>query len=174
MSNKVRQRGARPSRSTGRSYTQRLQRPTSYRAPRPLPAWLTGATLVTPRLPVLLLLLAEVGHLAAAWAQWPAATGRGVFHVLAAGIVGVTAVAVHFGPNPRLRPRGSDPTRTLYLLGSAAALLAPVGWAVGALAGIAPYLDFPASLAVFTTTLELVAAALLAVSALVAAPGRYR
>lgn len=88
-----------------------------------------------PGAPALLILVAEVGHLAAAWTEWPAGTARGVFHVIVAGILGVAAVAIYFGPASR--PERSGAAR--IPLGFAAAVLVPLCWAVGALAGLTPY-----------------------------------
>ena len=133
-------------RGTGRSYTARLERRQAYRPPRIWPAWLTG-----PRLPALLALAAEAGHLAATLVEWPAAAPRGVFHVLVAGLLGAVAVTIYFGAS-----------RVGTGLGVAVTLLIPVWWLIGTIGGVSPYRDYPRLAAVAQTAAELAVAALLA------------
>ena len=160
MSNRVRSRGGRSTRTAGRSYTARLQRTRAYRPPRRLPAWLTDARWVNqPRVPAVLVLLAEAGHLAAAWTEWPAGTARGLFHVVIAGILGVAAVAIYFGPD--WRPEVS--AAAVIPLVIATVVLVPLCWAVGSLAGLTPYLHYPVIAAGINTAVELVAAVLMAI-----------
>ncbi|HEU5470241.1 MAG TPA: hypothetical protein VFV67_06280 [Actinophytocola sp.] len=116
------------SRSSGRSYTARLhdRAVAARRTSRP-PAWLAS-----PYPPALLALGAELGHLAAALVEWPAAPVRGLVHVLAAAVFGLIAVSVYFGPG-----------RIAVVAGIAAGLMLPVAWPAGALAGVPLYLNFP-------------------------------
>lgn len=126
------------SRPSGRSYTARLQqRAAAPRSARQWPAWLR-------QVPAPLALAAELGHLAAAFVEWPASPVRGMVHVLAAAALGLLAVIVYCGPN-RLA-LGSGIVITVAL---------PAGW----LAGL--YQDFP--VAGVLAAVELMVAALLAV-----------
>lgn len=134
-------------RAPGRSYTARLRRPPAGRSPRTWPTWLAG-----PRLPAVLGIAAESGHLVAAVIEWPAAVPRGIFHIAAASVLGVLAIAVYFGASP------------LQLgFGLAIALVLPACWLVGAGAGVSPYRDYPPVAAAALTLAELALATLIAV-----------
>jgi hypothetical protein len=128
-----------------RSYTDRLRQPKPYRPPRTWPNWLA-----TARLPALLAVAAEAGHLAAVLVEWPAAIARGVFHVLAAAALGVTAVRVYL-----------TPTRRHLTLALAVAAMPPACWLVGSVIGLSPYDDYPAAAAAMLTAAELATTALL-------------
>lgn len=145
MSNRGRTR--RTTRGAGRSYTDRLQRRTAYRPPRTVPTWLTA-----PRLPAALLLVAEAGHLAATVTEWQAAPPRGLFHALAAGLLGAIAITVYFG--------ASRPGAALALTATVAI---PACWLVGAIAGLSAYRHYPSPAAAAQSAVELAAAGLLAV-----------
>ncbi len=132
-------------RAAGRSYTARLQRRAAYRPPRRWPTRLTGRHVTA-----LLALAAEAGHLAAAMIEWPAATPRGAFHVLAAGVLGVVTVGVYFGPS-----------RAHLTLGLAVTLLVPGLWLAGTIAGASPYRHYPLPGAAALTLAELILAALM-------------
>jgi hypothetical protein len=130
------------------SYTARLQQRTA--APRPRrhrPDWLT-----TRHLPALLTVSAELGHLAAAVTEWPAAPQRGLFHVLAAACLGLVATFVYFGHS-----------RSELIIGVALTVALPSAWPAGALLHLSPFHDFPALAAAALSAVELGAAALFAV-----------
>ena len=91
---------------------------------------------------------AEIGHLAAAWMEWPDTVQRGIFHVVVAAALGLLAVGLYL--DQRYRPAG---------LGLAAAVV--VCWPLGALIGASPYLHFPVLAALAVTTAELILAVLL-------------
>lgn len=140
--------------ATSRSYTARLERRSAQeiprqRRPRPnLPA-------TPPAVAAVLAVVVELGHLAAAFVEWPQSTARGVYHVLAGAVFGLLAVAVHAGAG-----------RVVRRVAAAVAGLGPLAWAAGAALGAPPYADLvlPAATAI--------AAAEVALAALLMAPVR--
>lgn len=136
----------RVSRPAARSYAARLQTRAVPRPARRWPVWFSGRLL-----PVLLGLVAEAGHLAAAVVEWPAAPQRGALHVLVAGVQGVVAVGVYFGA-----------TRVHLAVGVALNVLVPAAWLVGAVGGIPLYRDYPLPAAAALCLVEVTLAALLA------------
>jgi hypothetical protein len=124
--------------SRARSYTARLQertaapkRPKRPRTPEPAPL-IAGAAIAV-----------ELGHLAAAFVEWPQAAPRGLLHVLVAAALGLVAVSVYFGPS-----------RPWLALGITVAVASPLAWLAGGLAGLSPYRDFPVVAAVALTVAE--------------------
>lgn len=103
-------------------------------------------------LPVLAV-AAEVGHLAAAFLEWPGAPVRGLYHVVAAGLLGLVAAA---WSGPRRPGLGWAATAA-----AAVALSGPVAWLGGALAGATPYAALPVSFAGVIILAEVSLAALL-------------
>jgi hypothetical protein len=109
------------------TYTARLQQRMAPRPQKKAPAWLHN------RWPVALLALgAEAGHLAAAVAEWPTSTPRGVFHILAAACQGLAAVALYFGL-----------IRFEANLALALNALTAFSWPIGGLVGVSPYQHYP-------------------------------
>ncbi|HEY8451826.1 MAG TPA: hypothetical protein VIL54_06350 [Natronosporangium sp.] len=130
-------------RSAPRIPRQRRQVP-HQRRPRPvLPA-------APPAVAAVLAVAVELGHLAAAFVEWPQSTARGVHHVLAGAAFGLLAVAVHAGAG-----------RVVRGAGAAVAGLGPVAWAVGAVLGAPPYAHLPLPAAAVLTAAEVALAALL-------------
>jgi hypothetical protein len=123
---------------TPQSYTARLQRRSragpprrgpAARRPPPTPAWLLAALAV----------IGEVGHLAAAYVEWPGATARGAYHVTAGALLGLVAVVLSTGTG-----------RRRLAAGAAIAVAGPVLWLAGSLVDASPYhqLPLPAALGV--------------------------
>jgi hypothetical protein len=96
------------------------------------------------------LLAAELGHLTAAFAEWPTSTARGVLHIAVAALQGLVCAAAFFGPS-----------RVELSVGLAATLLPPVGWLVGTIVGSSPYRAYPLAVAATLSAAEVAAAALL-------------
>lgn len=112
-------------------------------------------------LPAVLLLCAELAHLTAAVAEWPAAPARGLFHVLTAAALGVLTTAVYYGQS-RLEP----------IAAIALTLAIPIIW----LSGTPLYQDFPVIAAVAVALLEITVAGLLSAGVAIGArsPRRAR
>lgn len=134
------------------SYTARLRRrPVPTRPASRWPAPL-GARLLAV-LPALLVLCAELAHLAAAVVEWPASPARGVFHVLAAAGLGLVIAGVWFGP-----------ARPQLVAGIALTLALAAAWPAGALLDLPPYQAYPVPAAIAVVAVEVAAAALLLVA----------
>jgi hypothetical protein len=91
------------------------------------------------RIPVAIALAAEAGHLAGAMFEWPASAPLGVYHTIAAAILGLLAVSVYFG-------------RSVRILVFAIAF--PIAWLAGGLLGLSPYAEFPILGAILITLFE--------------------
>lgn len=129
------------------TYTARLhQRQAALRRVVRRPEWRAARPLAAS-----LALGMELGHLAAALTEWPAAAPRGLFHVLAAAAAGLLTVGVYFGR-----------TRTELMLGAVLAAALPLAWLTGAAAGLSPYQDFPFLAAAVLSAVEVILAGLLA------------
>jgi hypothetical protein len=145
-------------RSRSRSYTDRLhQRMAAPRKRRSrTPSWLARFTppwLTLRVLSAAVLGVAELGSLAAAEVEWPDSLPRGLFHVLAAAVLGLLAATVYFGRS-----------RVELSAGAVLAALLAVAWPAGAIAGLSPFRQLPGLAAAALTLLEAAAAALLAVA----------
>lgn|SRR5690606_4399719 len=157
MSNRRRpRRGQRPAgRRAGRSAGQppvRIPRPRTPGIPprRPVSRTSGAAAYVA----VALAVVAELGHLVAGYAEWPAATARGVYHVLAGALLGLVAAGLLLATRPAARA-GSR------VAGAVVALLGPVLWLAGAQWAASPYAVTPVAVAAGVTAAELALAALL-------------
>jgi hypothetical protein len=130
------------------SYAARVQRRS---APSPTRATVTLRRWVSlPWPPLTLAVAAEVGHLMAGYLAWPDSPVRGAGHVILGGLLGVVAAVVLSGPHPlRLTAAG------------AVALIGPLWWLGGALAGDAAYPALPVTAAAGLTLVELMLAAVL-------------
>jgi hypothetical protein len=104
-----------------------------------------------PRLVAGIALAAEAGHLAGALFEWPASAPRGVFHVLAAALLGAVAALIYFGQS-----------RLVRIVGVTLGVAFPLAWLVGGLTGVSPYADFPLVAAITVTLLEVCVATALA------------
>jgi hypothetical protein len=139
----------RRSRRTPRSYAVRLQRRSLPEPPsrqrEALRRWLG-----TPWLPAALAVAAEVGHLAAAFVEWPESAARGAYHILAGALLGLVAAAVSAASG-----------RLALAAGAAVATAGPVVWLGGALLGTAPYRELPVGIAAGTALVEIALAAVL-------------
>jgi hypothetical protein len=134
------------------SYAARVQRRS---APDPARATVTLRRWISlPWPPLTLAVTAEVGHLIAAYLAWPDSPVRGAGHVILGGLLGLVAAVVLYGPHPlRLAAAG------------AVALIGPLWWLGGALAGATPYQSLPTVVAAAVTLAELtLATALLGTS----------
>ena len=136
---------------TSRSYRVPGQRrppsrpPSRPRGPAPAgPRWWS-----LPWLPAVLAVVAEVGHLAAAFVEWPESTDRGAYHVVAAALLGLVAAA------------GSGARRWMLAAGAAVAGSGPALWLGGALAGSAPYAGLAVPVAAGVAAAEVALAVLL-------------
>ena len=130
------------------SYAARVQRrsaPGPTRATVALRRWVS-----LPWPPLTLAVTAEVGHLMAGYLAWPDSPVLGAGHVILGGLLGLVAAAVLSGPHPlRLAAAG------------AVALIGPLWWLGGALAGAAAYPALPVTAAAGLTLVELILAAVL-------------
>jgi len=135
--------------AAARSYTARLEDRSAPKVPRqrrPYPALPAAA----PAVAAVLAVAVELGHLAAAFVEWPQSTVRGVYHVLAGAAFGLLAVAVHAGAG-----------RVVRGAGAAVAGLLPVAWPAGAALGVPPYVHLALPVAAAVTAAEVALAALL-------------
>lgn len=144
---------------TPTSYADRLQRqrqrpPRQRQRPpgspppmpdRPVTGWLP-AVLVT------VALVAEAGHLASAYVEWPQSTVRGIYHVMAGAALGVVAALA------------ATAARRAHLAVAAVVVMSagPVVWLGGALLAAPAYREVPAALAAGIIATEIVLAAALA------------
>ena len=99
--------------------------------------------------------MAEAGHLAAAYLEWPEATARGIYHVAAGALLGMVAAAYSVGAS-----------RLLLAAGTGVAVAGPVLWLGGILLDASPYHLLPAPVAIGTTVSEAALAAVLLAHAL--------
>lgn len=138
---RLQRRGARTQpRRPGGSQLRRIQGALTRSAPAP---WLL--TVVT--------VVAEAGHLAAAFGQWREATAVAVYHLVAASLLGLVAAAVS----------GPAGVRVLAA-GMAVAASGPVLWGGGVLLGTSPYRELALAVAAGTAVAEVTVVALLLVA----------
>jgi hypothetical protein len=132
---------------TSRSYAARLQRrPARTLPPRRPPQprrWLRVTWL-----PAALAVTAEVGHLIAAYVEWPD-PARGAYHVTAGALLGLVAAGVSM--------RSS---RTAHAAGAVVAIAGPAVWLGTLLFGASPYHHLPTPAAVTILLTETALAAL--------------
>lgn len=133
------------------AYSVRLQR-AAVRTPRRRPAPAGFRLAVAAWLAAGLAMLAELGHLGTAYAEWSGSAVRGGYHVLAGALLGLVAVAVWSGLS---RPG------VVAGVGAAVAATGPALWLAGGLLGASPYAELPVPPAAGLAGIELVLAALL-------------
>lgn len=155
---------------SNRRRTSRTSR--AYRAPRPRrpparpprrPRYAGPGWWSLPWLPAVLAVVAETGHLAAAFIEWPESTARGAYHVVAGALLGLIAAATLFRSG-----------RWVLAAGAAVAGTGPALW-LGGMLNAAPYGELAVPAAGGVTVIEAGLAALLVTAwreAAVPAPGR--
>lgn len=153
MSNRRRpRRGSRP---TGRPPAQpavRIPRPRTPGIPPSRPPVRASGGTVTWVL-VGLAAVAEAGHLVSGYVEWPAATARGIYHVVAGALLGLVAAVLLLVSQAVTRAWGRA-------AGTAVALSGPVLWLGGVQVGVSPYAVLPAAAAAGITATEITLAAL--------------
>jgi hypothetical protein len=114
----------------------------------------------------MLAILAELGHLSAAYLEWPDSTVRGGYHVTAGALLGLVATALATGMG-----------RYRSAAGAVVALTGPAAWLVGTLLDASPYrhLSTPAAVGIIACEIAVTALLLPAAAAREAdAAGRTR
>jgi hypothetical protein len=125
------------------SYTARLQRPAGARRPTEIRRRLRSTVPI-------LAVLAELGHLGAAYVEWPDSTVRGAYHVVAGALLGLVAAALATGTG-----------RYRFAAGAVVALAGPAAWLIGTLLDASPYRHLPAPAAIGVIACEIALTALL-------------
>src|SRR5690606_28033657 len=110
--------------------------------------WLGSALVVA------LAVAAEAGHLVAGYAEWPEATARGAYHVLAGALLGLVAAALLLATRPAVRAWSR-------VAGTVVALSGPVLWLAGAPLDVSPYAVMAAAAAAAITATEVALVVLL-------------
>lgn len=97
----------------------------------------------------------ELGHLVAAYLEWPGTAAVGVYHVVVGALLGTVAALLLMG----------TATRPVRIGGAVVAASGPVLWLVGVLVDLPPYREFPPVAGLGVAAGEAVLAALLLTTA---------
>lgn len=140
----------RASRGVRTSRVPRPRRPPAVRAARDparrvVPRWWGGRWL-----PVALAVVAEGGHLAAAYGEWPGSATRGGYHVATAALLGLLAAVLSVRPS-----------RVVLAAGAVVGGAGPVAWLAGSTFGGSPYGQVAMPVAAGVSAAEAVLVALL-------------
>ncbi|HEY8474163.1 MAG TPA: hypothetical protein VIL37_16210 [Natronosporangium sp.] len=132
-----------------RGYAARVQRRSARLPRRPgrPGGWRPSAGWLPPGLAV----LAEAGHLTAAYLAWPGSSGTGAYHVVVGAVLGWFAAMVLTG----------ETGRQLLVAGVAVAGLGPLLWLAGLLFAGSPYQHLPAAVVAGIVAADTVLAGLL-------------